>query len=366
MSRTTRVRWPPAETLALDGLGGATVIEASAPGRIDCCGSWDLQAFVLPFERYSPVAVNIALDIRNRVRLFAFTPGSLSISSGGECVQGHPESIPLRGPLALPAAILCHFGVTGARLEIQAGIPIGSGLGGSGALAVATIGAVAKAYHVVRGERRIARAAIPLLASRLEEHVGSCLTGLQDQLAASYGGANLWAWTYSRLERPFKRLSLLDRDSYCDVEQRLAIAFSGESRSSADISLSDVQGFLAGSTRSQWFEMLTQIRDFGEAIRAHRWKAAVRTLAAYSALRDRIGPDLWPPMSAKLRDSARALGCAACTGGGNRGGCIWAFGSPHSVLRLREKWRQIAEKHPQVRLMNPRIATQGLKLVVHK
>jgi D-glycero-alpha-D-manno-heptose-7-phosphate kinase len=339
-------------------------IESSAPGRIDCCASWDLKSFALLFESLAPAAVNMAVDLRTRVRLSGFSPGWACIESPTARVVSRADSLPIAGPLALPSAILSHFGMGGIRLEIASQIPSGSGLGGSGALAIATIGAIAKAAQLLKKCRFPEKGVIAHLASELETHLNVGVTGLQDQLAALYGGINRWTWKYSRPSQAYRRFSLVNQYSYYEVERRIALAFSGEIRESSEISRKDIDGLLLGSTRSQWIALLAEIKRFASAVRGKAWREAVYTLEAFASIRDQIGPNLWPPVSARFRDAARQLKCAACTCGANWGGCVWALGSPDRILELRRAWRGLADENSGARLLRAKIAREGLLLKV--
>ncbi len=356
MPRSINIENSDFQRLDLHGL--TQVLEASAPGRLDCCGSWDLKAFTLPFEWIEPVTVNIAIEVRTRVRISAYRPGWLSIVSSEGSISEPADALPFNGPLGLPAAIMSHFGLSGARLIIESDIPTRSGLGGSAALAVAVIGAIATAHRNIKGTCLIRKMALPQLASELESIVEGSVTGLQDQAASVYGGVNQWTWRFSRAARPYTRYSLLPCPSYKELEKRIVVAFSGETRSSADVSVADIRGFHDNSTRAEWLDALRLIRAFGNAIHSRDWDEAILTLRRFASIRDRIGPNLWPPISSKLRDCANALQCATCTGGGNYGGCVWAFGPPEAILELRHEWSRLE----QVRLLNSRVARHGLRV----
>ncbi|MGB5992281.1 MAG: hypothetical protein WBG61_08170, partial [Desulfobacterales bacterium] len=58
-------------------------VEASASCRIDMGGTLDLSTFYYPLRHLSPCTVNIAIDLRTRVKLLPYDTGQIKISSKG-------------------------------------------------------------------------------------------------------------------------------------------------------------------------------------------------------------------------------------------------------------------------------------------
>jgi len=79
-------------------------------------------------------------------------------------------------------------------------------------------------------ERDIHAEPVHLLAHNLEDGLRVSLTGLQDQLAAAYGGINKWVWLYSKHDAPFERHALIDKAHYETVQGCVLIAYTGEER----------------------------------------------------------------------------------------------------------------------------------------
>src|SRR5690349_13552620 len=75
-------------------------ITASAPGRIDCGGTWDIKALALAQERIQPVTVNIAINLRTTVRLYPYDSGKVAIHSQGFDDEEAPvDTLPFHTPL---------------------------------------------------------------------------------------------------------------------------------------------------------------------------------------------------------------------------------------------------------------------------
>ena len=58
-------------------------VEASAPCRIDCGGTWDIKAMALPMAGIGPVTVNMALNLRTFATLLPYKEGWVKVSSFG-------------------------------------------------------------------------------------------------------------------------------------------------------------------------------------------------------------------------------------------------------------------------------------------
>jgi D-glycero-alpha-D-manno-heptose-7-phosphate kinase len=125
---------------------GEHTVTSSAPCRVDCGSGSDQRLWALLCRRWHPATTNIALELRTTVQLKSHTPGKILVE-----VQGLGEEevsilkVPLTSDFGLIFAIVSHFGVHGVHLVINSKSPLRSGLGGSGAVSVATIGALSKA-----------------------------------------------------------------------------------------------------------------------------------------------------------------------------------------------------------------------------
>jgi D-glycero-alpha-D-manno-heptose-7-phosphate kinase len=311
-------------------------IQAFAPCRLDCGGTLDLAPLALELERYQPTTITLATSILVGVSLTGGLRDMATIDwQGVGTEQVNAKHLPLSGPFALLNSICQHFGVSGFTLRIKSDAPVGSGLGGSGAAAVATIAALGVALKLRMPRQRLW---IAHLAQRLENAVQASLTGYQDQLSAAFGGVNIWTWRYSHFTDPYLRHKVATRCNYADLSERVAIAFTAEQRSSTPVSYAYIQDFLAGRTREHWININNCTRKFGVSLVSKDWDGATAALAREMALRDEICPHLWPESALELRHMAEKLGCAVRTAGGNRAGCIWAFGTPGAIKKLRLDW----------------------------
>jgi D-glycero-alpha-D-manno-heptose-7-phosphate kinase len=319
-------------------LGGRSIV-ASAPSRLDCGGTLDLPALALQLEHSNPSTVTIAISLRTTATLRAGTNNTVVIESSSLGREEMAlESLPLTGPFALVNAIVHHFGITRFQLVLHSDVPLSSGLGGSGAVAVAVITAIRAALSQGSKTRTADYFWIANMAHQLENSVLASLTGFQDQLAAVFGGVNVWTWHYSDRKRPYTRRALLRKRDLPFLSRRIAVAFTGEQRDSTQVSANYLDDYFAGKTRPEWIEISECVSAFAKALLEKDCTGAWRALDQEMRLRDQIRPGLWPESALALRSAAKRNGCTARTGGGNTAGCVWSFGEPDAITTLRKEW----------------------------
>ncbi len=161
-----------------------TAFHAAAPMRLDFAGGW---TDVPPFSaREGGVVVNGAIDLRARIELqlggTVMRLVSEELNETFECLDS--GGLGPEGTLPLLKAALRMFPVLGGfTLTTRCDAPPGSGLGSSGALGVALVGALTKARQEALGERDAADQ-----AWHVEAVEAKLPGGKQDQYAAALGG----------------------------------------------------------------------------------------------------------------------------------------------------------------------------------
>ena len=332
-------------------------VETSAPCRIDMGGTLDISTFYYPLRYYQPCTVNIALNLRTHVKLLPYTRGRIKISSRGFKSAEYPlEKVPMTHPLGLMFAVVAYFGEDGIEVIVNSTSPPKSGLGGSSAAAVALIGAYLKGLP----KEKIKRKNIALLAHALEGSVAGVPCGIQDQLAAAYGGIHAWHWLGDGDGVSFRKRSLIKKREYKKFENRLLLAYCGIPHESKQVNQKWVSQFMAGRFRDKWIEIIDCTRAFSDALTRGEIEAAADWMNRETAIRKRMTPEVLDPVGRRLVTSAVKIGCGARFAGAGGGGCIWALGEGRKIHRLKDSWMSILSKHPTAKLLNVDIASEGL------
>ena len=132
------------------------------------------------------------------------------------------------GDLALPKAILHHFGIRrGINLFVASEVPPGTGLGSSSAAAVTMVRAISTLV-----EQPMTRQQVAELASYIEINKMGMPIGKQDQYASAFGGLN--KITFSSQGVTVEPLNIASEVRQT-LERRLMLFFTGSSRESTSI-----------------------------------------------------------------------------------------------------------------------------------
>lgn len=334
--------------------------EASAPCRIDFGGTLDISSFHYPLRQLAPSTVNLALDRRTTVTLRPNTDDRIRISSAGfEDAAFKPLTAPYDHPLGLMFAVADYFGVGGVHIRIDSTSPPRSGLGGSSVAAVALIAAFSKLRRHLH-QQELSRDQMVILAHAIEQGVAGVPCGMQDQLAAAYGGVNAWAWPADPKKPPFIRQPLLTGDALDRLNSCLLVAYLGVTHVSRDVNGTWMREFTAGKHRRQWHEIIDQVRIFASAIRNLDMPAAAAAMNRETAIRKTMTPQVLEDMGNRLAAAAAECGCGARFTGAGGGGCLWALGTRDDMALLRAKWEDLLARRPTAKILNCRLDAKGV------
>ena len=332
-------------------------IEATAPCRIDIGGTLDISTFYFPLRHFSPCTVNMALSLRTRVLLLPYTGGRVKVSSRGFKSAEYPlTKAPMRHPLGLMFAIAAYFREEGIHIAIDSSSPPKSGLGGSSAAAVALVAALLKAT----GHGGIPGKKIAHLAHAIEGSVAGVPCGIQDQLAAVYGGVHVWYWKGGSRGPSFFKKKLVSKRSLKQFEKHLLLAYSGRPHVSAQINQKWVNQFLSGKNRAHWVDIIKCTHGFADALLNKEIDQAVVWLQKETAIRRRMTPEVLDEVGKKLVRAAVNSNCGARFTGAGGGGCIWAFGKREDIERLKDRWQTLFSRYPSAYLLDAKIDSEGV------
>ncbi len=132
------------------------------------------------------------------------------------------------GDLALPKAVLHHFGIRrGINLFVASEVPPGTGLGSSSAAAVTMVRAISTLV-----EQPMTRQQVAELASYIEINKMGMPIGKQDQYASAFGGFNTITFGSQGVTVEPLQIAPEVRQT---LERRLLLFFTGSSRDSTSI-----------------------------------------------------------------------------------------------------------------------------------
>jgi D-glycero-alpha-D-manno-heptose-7-phosphate kinase len=296
-----------------------TVVHAAAPLRLDFAGGW---TDVPPFSaREGGVVVNAAIALRAYVELrLGGTLLRLVSEELGETLEcANSGGLVPHGKLPLLTAALRRFPVLGSfTLTTRCDAPPGSGLGSSGALGVALVGALTRARQEMLNGQDVADQ-----AWQVETVEAGLPGGKQDQYGAALGG--------------FHRLSFRDPDVGIEpvtldpafaaaLERQTLLCYTTKSRISGE-TISRVMGaYERGDSRVTG--ALHGLKETGnrmvEALRAADLARVGALLSENSEHQQALDPGMRTTEMAQLEAAAAqdgALGGKAA--GSGAGGCMF-------------------------------------------
>lgn len=335
-------------------------IRASAPCRVDMGGTLDLSTFYYPMHDAGPLTVNIAVALRTRIELLPHREGRILVESPGVGRKDFAaHDLPFEHPLGLMLFIAARFAASGLCIRIESDSPPRSGLGGSSVAAVALVAALAHAFERL-GRRPLRRKETALLAHGVEGAVAGVPCGMQDQLAAAYGGVHAWFWPGDPRRSPFTRKVLVPASGHARLQRHLLLAYCGVPHESRTVNRRWVQRFLQGMDRQVWEEILDCTRRFAESLACGDFTGAAACMDRETELRCEMTPEVLTETGRGLVTAARQEGGAARFTGAGAGGCIWAIGSESSIHGIRRRWEELLAGQTEARLLPFTVDRRGV------
>lgn len=311
--------------------------EASAPARVDLAGG-TLDLWPLHVLHPGSVTVNLAIDLRAACSVRQGRKAFLVRlrGSGVEMAATSPAEL-LRDPqTALLGSLLEALAIVEPlEIEIQSGVPFGSGLGGSSALVVALMGALAP-----RAGRDLSGVSQVELVRDVETRVLGKPAGVQDYYPPLEGGLHRIAFEAgeTRAERDEADSALWDR--------HLTLFHTGAAHSSGMNNWEIFRARLEGDGAIA--ERLERVRKaaskMAKAAAALDFEEMGVVLGEEWEARRELAPVVSSPLIERAIAVARAVGAwggKACGAGG--GGCVVFLSPPEKTDAVREALSQLGE-----------------------
>ena len=260
---------------------GTALVRVVVPNRVDIAGG-TLDIFPLYLLVPGSMTVNAAIcvssvvSIRPLRRTVRLVSENFSLRAEG----GDTHRLPGRGKFGLIAAALRSFPPqTGIELRFRNEAPLGSGIGASSALLVATVLAMCRLLGIRKSWRDTAREAMEIEAAHLRS-----LTGSQDHIAALRGGIQGIRYLPGRTEperiapgSPVGRI----------FAAHGFLAGTGKSHFSAGLNWRMIRGAIDGNPEAlrRFAGIADAARDAWEAVSAGEIERAGRAMAREWAIR---------------------------------------------------------------------------------
>ena len=298
-----------------------TVFRAAAPVRLDFAGGW---TDVPPFStREGGVVVSAAIELCAHAEVRPGGRGLRLVAEDLGSTLNLPDEASLdpRGPLSLLQAGLRMLPVGPCALTTRSDAPSGSGLGSSGALDVALVGALAAARNEALDAGDVAR-----LACRLEGVEAGIPGGRQDQFTAAFGG--LLRLEFHDPDATVEPLAL-DQAVLSELERRMVLVYTGASRFSGATISRVMQAYERGEAAvTGALHGLREVAErMADALRQGDLAAVGALLEANWRQQQILDPGMCTPPMARLAQAMRGAGAlGGKAAGSGAGGSMFFLG----------------------------------------
>lgn len=290
-------------------------IVTRAPTRIDFGGGW---TDVPPYsDEVGGFVCNLAIT----------RYATVTVTRGGNPAPASDEYF---GDRSIAAAALRRFRMSDVWVSVKSDFPVGAGLGGSSAVGVAAVAALAAA----RGEK-MSPTALAELSREIEISDLGVAGGRQDHYAAAYGGALGLRFSANRVDVRNIPISARTRT---DLERRCLIAYTGQSRISGETITAVMNAYRQRDAHV--LEALKRMRETAEQMPDALATGNIDALAALVAEQWTHQRSLHPAIPTPAIDEiiaraseAGSLGAKAL--GASGGGCVLVIARANRVDQVR-------------------------------
>jgi D-glycero-alpha-D-manno-heptose-7-phosphate kinase len=310
------------------------IIRARAPVRFCDLGGWT-DTRIVPEGR----VLNLSAAIYTHVTLQVGAFSSITLES---CDTDDYERVTdirqleYNNVLDLFKAAIKRSGIKrGVRIIVRSDAPPGSGLGSSAALGAATMGALS---HFLNWNLLPYEVARESQALEVEELGLEC--GVQDQIAAAYGGVN-----YMQVAYPEARVFPvpLETGTLCELEDRLLLVYTGMSHFSSAMHQKVIAAYEGGEEGTRRaFSTLSDCAVRGkEALMTGDLEAFAEAMNDNWRAQKDLHPDITTPDVEALHEGTRAAGAIGFklngAGGGGTATLLCRRNTNHLVRRVVEE-----------------------------
>ena len=310
------------------------MIMARAPVRNADLGGWrDTRIFA------SGKVLNMAIRLYTYVSLVPMPEEGFHIEShdiGDSEYIRNVRDMEYAGTLGLLKAALGSSGATGGlKLIVSSEAPPASGLGSSAALSVAALGALYR--HL--GKKQLPHQ-IAAEAQRLETNFLKLECGVQDQLAAAFGGINFIEVNY-----PEARVTPVPVSDamLCELETRMLVVYTGKSHFSSATHRRVIANFERKEPKvHRAFDGLDTTAEMGlEALLRDDLEGYAEALNVNWGFQKQLEESITLPRLDVMESRARELGCIGFklngAGAGGTAVMVCARNTQKPILKMIEQ-----------------------------
>ena len=335
-------------------------VNSSAPTRICDNGGWTDTWFA----EYGKV-FNIAIEPRAMVQIAVY-PREAQETQVVIAAEnyGHSYARDLGMPWQkhpLIEAAIEEIGVPNAfsiAVHLYSDAPPGASLGTSAAVTVALLGALD-----CLTDGRLSAHEVAYLAQRVESERLGWQCGIQDQLAAAYGGINF----IDMFQYPYASVSSIQPDevTWWELQRRLLVVYMGKPHQSSLVHEKVIANLEdAGAEEPRLVALRKTAVPARDALLAGDFRALGQAFKVNTEGQRALHPDLVNPTAEKIIELAQAhyaLGWKV-NGAGGTGGTIALLldGAEHNKQNLVQAINTL----PGCQIIKPRLARQGLRRYV--
>ena len=229
-------------------------------------------------------------------------------------------------------------------IRVRSGVPAGSALGTSSAVAVALIGALSALRREDRSQADVARE-----AHRLETQVLGEECGLQDQLAAVHGGIS-----YIAVDRyPDAKVETLPR--WLALDEVMSTVYLGSPHVSSQMH----RDVIEGGDRGVFQALRAAARKARSAVLGQDLRSLSEAMQENAAAQLDLHPDVVGAEASAAIELGRSCGALAwkVNGAGGEGGSLAVL---HESAEARSAFENLVEKTGRWRALPLRISSSGL------
>lgn len=333
------------------------IITASAPTRICDNGGWTDTWFA----QYGTI-FNIAIEPRAyaQIKVWPVDSGQekviISAANFGDRYkrilntpwQKHPLIEATIELIGLPAQ-------RSVEIYLHSDAPPGASLGTSAAITVALIGAL---DGLTPG--RLSAHEVAYLAQKVETDKLGGQCGIQDQLAAAYGGISY----IDMFDYPYASVSPvgLSPTVWRELEERLLVIYMGRPHNSSEVHSMVIRHLEhAGPEEARLVALRQTARPAMQSLLAGNFDRFGQALIENTNRQADLHPDLVSQTSKTLIEVAQKYGAAGwkVNGAGGEGGSL-AILTGRSLEKKRKLVEAIRQEFPSCSVIFPRLAKEGL------